>query len=102
MLAALAHGASLQPVTGIDLGSGLVGADFHYPTRFLVTQGGCQMQIAVLIAVDDPATVIALANIKSGEILLDVTAYNLGLGKVHGSALDGSHFTCRNDVFVSH
>ena len=100
LLATLAHRGSLQPVAGIDLDCGLVGTDLNHAARLLVTEHGSQMQVAVLIAVNNPAVVIALAIVQGGEILLDVIADHLGLGKIHRRALDRRHLSTGDERVI--
>ena len=83
--AALVLGRAGQPVAGVDLHAGLVGADAERTARFLGLQHhGVLYHLARFPAAHHPAVVVALADLQSGEIGLDIASDFLGHGEIHG------------------
>ena len=97
----LAHEASVQEVSGIELHTGLVCVHVHLDASGGVVQGSCN-SLDVAAGSQNPVVVITLSvnNLYIGGVI-NAVAYTGGSAEVEGSSLNGGNLSGYSHVLVN-
>jgi len=91
---------TVEPAAAVELDPRLAREDFHHPTASGSHQARGQRQ-PFPVSPEDPVVVVAVADRELRIFGPKVSADGLGLGEVHGRALDRPHFSGRDQAGVN-